>query len=81
MICLGSEGRGEEEEEEEKEGRPQDGAGSHAVRLGAAHGCLGWLSKEALRGSHGVALWLRLSLNVVMALTIHWCECYMEGIE
>ena len=78
MICLGSQGRGEEEEEEEeeeKEGRPHGGAGSRAVRLGAAHGCLGWLSKEALRGSHGVALWLRLSLSVVMALTVHWCEC------
>ncbi len=60
MICLGSEGRGEEQEEEEeeregKEGRPHGGAGSRAVRLGVAHGCLGWLLMEALRGFHGVA--------------------------
>uniref|UniRef100_A0A2N9FC39 Uncharacterized protein n=1 Tax=Fagus sylvatica TaxID=28930 RepID=A0A2N9FC39_FAGSY len=35
---------------------------SRAGRLGAAHGCLGWLSMEALRGSHGFetfsVLWL-----------------------
>ena len=29
---------------------------SRAVQLGAAHGCLGWLSMEALRGSHGLSL-------------------------
>jgi hypothetical protein len=64
VICLSSKGKGEEEEEEEeeeKEGRPHGGAGSRAIRLGATHGYLEWLSKEALRGSHGVALWLRLS--------------------
>ena len=36
---------------------------SHAVRLGAAHGCLGWLSMEALRGSQGLRL-------------LHCCGCH-----
>ncbi len=29
---------------------------SRAVWLGSTHGCLGWLSMEALGGSHGVTL-------------------------
>ena len=47
---------------------------SRAVWLGAAHGCLGWLSMEALRGSHGLAL-------SVLWLSYQWCECHTEGMK
>ena len=43
---------------------------SRAVRLGAAHGCLGWLLMEALGGSHGVSL------------SLVWCGCvFMAGMK
>ena len=39
-----------------------------AVRLGAAHGCLEWLSMEALGGSH------RASLSLVWCGRVLWKE-------
>ena len=51
---------------------------SRALRLGAAHGCLEWLSMEALRGSHG----LTLSVLWLSWLSwVQWCECHMEGMK
>ena len=43
---------------------------SRAVQLGATHGCLGWLSMEALGGTHGVTL-TGESLTGVVWLCIH----------
>uniref|UniRef100_A0A2N9GL49 Uncharacterized protein n=1 Tax=Fagus sylvatica TaxID=28930 RepID=A0A2N9GL49_FAGSY len=65
----GIKGRGEEQEEEEeeekegKEGRPHGGAGSRAVRLGAAHG-LPWV---ALKGGSS---WLSRGGSVVETLSV-----------